>query len=356
MTVMKAVPLDANVRTHGFFLDGRDDAMRTGTYFLRYLGKRAATLFIMLFLLSIAVFYVSRLTPGDPLQSFYGDATQTMSLEEQDAARRRLGFDGPLWLQYGKWLRNILHGDFGISLRYKRPVADVVSPLIGNTLILGGTAYGFVFLLAIGLAVLCARYEDSLLDRCICRAGTTVYYIPAFWMGVILVLIFSVNLKLFPSGGAYGIGRAHDVMNRLRHMVLPMVIMIMSHFWYYAYMIRNKLLDEIRKDYVLLARSKGLGQTRVLLSHCLRNVLPTIVSVMAISIPHVLSGTYIAESVFNYPGIGLLAVSSAKYHDYNLLMLMALVTGTLVIISSQTAQTINEIIDPRMKAAEGMAT
>ncbi len=313
------------------------------------------TLLVMLFLLSVIVFYVSRHTPGDPLQSFYGDATQTMSVEELDAARRRLGLDGPIWLQYGKWLRNILAGDFGISLRYKQPVLDVVAPLIGNTLLLGGSAHGIVFVLAIALALVCARFEDSPLDRLICRAGTAAYYIPSFWMGIILVLVFSVNLKWFPSGGAYGIGRSQDLSSRLRHMILPMSIMILSHLWYYAYMIRNRLLDEVRKDYVLLARSKGLGRTGTLVRHCLRNVLPTIVSIMAISIPHVLSGTYVAETVFNYPGIGLLAVSSAKYHDYNLLMLMILITGTLVIVSSMAAQAVNEIIDPRMKAAERTA-
>jgi peptide/nickel transport system permease protein len=133
-------------------------------------------------------------------------------------------------------------------------------------------------------------------------------------------------------------------------MVLPLVVMIASHLWYYAYMIRNKMLDEARRDYVLLARSKGLGPARILVGHCLRNVLPTIVNIMAISIPHVLSGTYIAESVFNYPGIGFLAVSSAKLHDYNMLMLMVLVTGALVVSSSMIAQGINELIDPRMKA------
>ena len=128
--------------------------------------------------------------------------------------------------------------------------------------------------------------------------------------------------------------------------------MVASHVWYYACMIRNRLLDEVRRDYVLLARSKGLGRRRVLMRHCLRNVLPGIVSLMAISVPHVLSGTYVAETVFNYPGIGLLSVSSAKYHDYNMLMLMVMLAGFLVIVSSILAQAVNEIIDSRMKGAE----
>ena len=171
-------------------------------------------------------------------------------------------------------------------------------------------------------------------------------------LGVLLVLVFSVNLEWLPSSGAYSYGKAGDIADRARHLVLPLAVMVASHLWYYAYMIRNKLLDEVRRDYVLLARSKGLGRTRVLWSHCLRNVMPTVVGIMAISIPHVLSGTYVAEAVFNYPGIGLLAISSAKYHDYNLLMLMVLFTGAMVIISSLLAQSINEAIDPRIKSGE----
>ena len=299
------------------------------------------------------MFYVSRLTPGDPLQSFYGDAMASMSPAELEAARHRLGLDGPIRRQYGAWLGNVVRGDFGISLKYKRPVLDVVSPLIGNTLILGGLAYALVFILAVGVALICARFEDAWPDRLLRRLGTVAFYTPAFWLGVLLVLIFSVNLKWLPGSGAYGIGKAGDWGDRLRHLILPLIVMVAGHLWYYAYMIRNKLLDEVRRDYVSLARAKGLGRTRVLTGHCLRNVLPTIVGIMAVSVPHVLSGTYVAEAVFNYPGIGLLSVSSAKYHDYNLLMLMVLITGALVMLSSLAAQAINEIIDPRMKASEG---
>ncbi|KIR03370.1 Oligopeptide transport system permease protein OppB [Lachnospiraceae bacterium TWA4] len=272
-----------------------------------------------------------------------------MTTAEKDAARARLGLDDSIHIQYVKWLGNALHNNWGLSLKYKMAVMDVVSPLIGNTLLLGGIAYILVFLLATLLAIVCAMHEDTIFDRAICKIGTATYYIPPFWLGVVLVLIFSVNLKWFPSSGAYDIGRAGDVGNRIKHMVLPLIVMIASHLWYYAYMIRNKLLDEVRKDYVLLAKTKGLTKHEIMYKHCFRNVAPTIVSIMAISIPHVLSGTYIAESVFNYPGIGSLSVESAKYHDYNLLMILVLITGVLVILSSILAQTINEVIDPRMK-------
>ena len=145
---------------------------------------------------------------------------------------------------------------------------------------------------------------------------------------------------------------ADCIGNRMMHMILPLVVMIFSHLWYYAYMIRNKFLDEVRKDYVLLARSKGLSKRKILWKHCLRNVMPTIVSIMAVSVHHVTGGTVTVEAVFNYAGIGNLAVESAKYHDYNLLMIDVLITGFIVFLSSFVAQTVNEEIDPRMKDSE----
>lgn len=307
---------------------------------------------LSMLILSIGVFYFARLAPGDPLQSYYGDAVESMTSTELDAARVRLGLDGPIALQYVKWISNAAQGDFGLSLKYKMPALDVITPLIGNTLILGGVAYILVFALAIILALFCAMNEDMWIDRIICKVGTAAYYIPAFWLGVVLVLIFSVNLGWLPSSGAYDIGKSSDLLNRIQHMILPLTVMILSHLWYYAYMIRNKLLDEIRKEYVLLAKSKGCTKSEIVLKHCFRNVAPTIVSIMAISIPHVLSGTFIAEAVFNYPGIGALSVSSAKYHDYNLLMLIVMITGVMVVASSIIAEFINEAIDPRMKLTE----
>lgn len=308
----------------------------------------------MLFVLSFVVFYISRLAPGDPLQSFYNDAVQSMTTQELAAARHRLGLDGSIWTQYTKWLYHISEGDFGISLKYKRPVIDVISPIIKNTIILGCFGYMLVFSGAIFIAILCARFEDAWIDKLICRIGTICFYIPTFWLGVILALVFSANLRWFPSSGAYSIGKSDDWINRVEHMVLPIIVIIISHIWFYAYMIRNKLLDEVCKDYVLLARSKGMGRTRVLTHHCLRNILPTIINIMAISTPHILSGTYVTETVFNYPGIGLMSISSAKYHDYNLLMIIVLITGCLVFVSSLIAQFINEIIDPRMRGPKNM--
>lgn len=326
--------------------------MKQTTKILVMIGKRLLVFLLVMFLLSIAIFYVSRLAPGDPMQSFYGDGLEKMSTQEMDAARHRLGLDGPIYVQYIKWVDNAFHGDFGISFKYKQPAMNIVGALIGNTLFLGITAYIIVFVLAILLGVFCTLHEDTWIDRAICKIGTASTYIPSFWVGLVLILIFSVNFHWFPSGAAYDVGKNYDIINRLYHMVLPLVVMILSHVWYYTYMIRNKLLDEIRKDYVLQAKAKGLTKRKIVYKHCLRNIAPSIVSIMAVSVTHVLSGTYVVEAVFAYPGIGNLSIESAKYHDYNLLMIIVIITGALVILTSLIAQTVNEIIDPRMKVTE----
>ena len=168
-------------------------------------------------------------------------------------------------------------------------------------------------------------------------------------MALVLILIFSVNLKVLPSSGAYSTGNAGNVGDRILHLIMPLTIVGLEHLWYYAYMIRNKILEEVRADYVLLAKAKGLNKKKLMFTHCVRNVMPAYLSIMAIAVPHVLGGTYVVESVFSYPGIGALSYESARYHDYNLLMLLCMMSGILVIFCNIVSQTINEQIDPRMK-------
>ena len=171
-----------------------------------------------------------------------------------------------------------------------------------------------------------------------------------------LILVFAVTLKILPSSGAYTIGKADDIGDRIAHLIMPLTIVTLEHLWYYAYMVRNKILEEVRADYVLLAKSKGLNKKKILFKHCIRNVMPAYLSIMAIAVPHVLGGTFVVESVFSYPGIGALSYESARYHDYNLLMLLCMMSGILVIFCNMLAQVINEHIDPRVKAGEAVET
>ncbi len=315
-----------------------------------FYGKKLFGLLFSIFLLSFIVFYIARLAPGDPLVSYYGDRVEKMSPAQREQAENKLGLNAPVSMQYIKWLENVLHGNFGISYKYKTDVTKVIGERIGNTLALGGIGLLLIFGLALLLGAACAWFEDRLPDRIICQAGAVISCIPEFWLSLILLLIFAVNLKWLPGSGAYTVGREGEWGDRIRHLILPITVVVLGHLWYYAYMIRNKLLQEIRADYVLLAKSKGLKRRSVLFRHCLRNTMPSYLSIMAVSVPHILGGTYIIETVFSYPGIGTLSYESARYKDYNLLMLLCILSGMLVILCNMAAQLINERIDPRIRA------
>ncbi|MBE5901608.1 MAG: ABC transporter permease [Lachnospiraceae bacterium] len=320
---------------------------------IRYYGGKILIFIVSIFVLSFLVFTVSRMAPGDPLVSYYGDRVEKMTLEEREHAENRLGLRDPMLTQYQRFLEKSMQGDFGISYKYKRSATEVVLDRLPYTLVLGGVGFVLIFSLALLLGIVCAVHEDRLLDQIICKVGTVTSCIPEFWVSLMLILIFAVELKLLPSSGAHSL-RVDTLSDRLLHLILPMTVVVLGHLWYYAYMIRNKILEEIRRDYVLLAKAKGLSKRKILYRHCVRNMIPSYLSLMAISVPHILGGTYIVETVFSFPGIGTLAYESARFHDYNLLMLLSLLSGMVVILGNMVAQIINERIDPRIRAKEAM--
>lgn len=307
------------------------------------------TIFSLL-ILSFLVFSFSRLSPGDPLRSYYGDGILKMSTKQMTDARERLGLDKPIYLQYGYWFKASIQGDFGISLKYKEPAIKVIKDFLPNTLLLGGISFLIIAIGALLLGVYCIYYEGKWIDRSICYIGTITSSIPPFWLALIFLFIFSVKWKLLPSSGAYDFGKSNDFANRIQHLILPLLALSISHIWYYAYMVRNKISNEVREEYVRLSKAKGMSKKKTLFVHCLKNIMPTYLSLMALSLPHLLGGTYVIETVFSYPGLGLLSFESAKYHDYNMLMVLTLMTGVLVIIANDIVILLQGIIDPRMKS------
>ena len=314
-----------------------------------YGGKKIVSFLLSVFFLSVFVFYISRLTPGDPLVSYYGERVEKMSSTQREQAEEMLGLNKPISIQYIRWLERALHGDFGISYKYKMDAAQVIGGRIGNTLLLGGTGFLMIFLFALLLGVLCAWKEDGLADRIICKIGTVTCCIPEFWLALLLILVFSVQLQWLPGSGAYTIGRESDLIGRIEHLILPLAVVVTVHLWYYAYMVRNQILAEVRMDYVLFARSKGLKKQSIFFRYCLRSVFPAYLNLMAMAVPHIMGGTYMVELVFSYPGIGTLSYESARYQDYNLLMLLSLISGSVVILSNMAAKICSEKIDPRMR-------
>lgn len=315
---------------------------------IKYILTRLIEMLIVLILLSLIVFVLSRLCPGDPLRSWYGDGVDRMSTYEKSVAREDLGLNKSIPSQYGIWVNDLIHGNLGLSYKYKRPVSNVISAFIGNTLLFGITAFVITFILAFFLGRFSAEHEGTRLDKLICKAGIVSGNIPLFFLSVICILVFSVKLHIFPTGGAYSYGASGSKIDRLWHLVLPVFVMVIGHLWYYSYMVRNLLLEEMRKDYVLILKAYGMPRVKIIKKYCMKNILPPMITVMAIAVPHLLGGMYVVEMVFGYPGIGKLSFESALYKDYNLFMTTTLLTGAIVVVCNYLAQIISECIDTRM--------
>ena len=314
-----------------------------------YLARRLLRLLGMLLLLSLLVFLMARLSPGDPLRSWYGDGVERMSAAEKAAMSHKLGLDRSLPVQYGIWLRGVLTGDLGISLRYKQPVTTVIGNVLLNTVALGVLSYVLTFLLAFRMGQKSALSEGSLRDRWLTRWSITVGSIPSFFLALLLILILAVQLPLFPTGGAYSYGMKYSLPDRLWHLVLPTAVIVLGHVGYYGLMVRNLLAEETRKDYVLLLKSQGMPKTEIVNRCCTRNILSTMIPAMSLAVPHLLGGTYVVEMVFGYPGLGTLTFESALYKDYNLLMAITLLTGAVVIVCNFLGEILSARVDPRMR-------
>ena len=180
-----------------------------------YFGKKALAFLLSVLVLSLAVFYVSRLAPGDPLVSYYGDRAEKLTPQERAQAEEKLGLDEPIFTQYVRWAQNALRGDFGISYKYKMPAAEVIASRAGNTLLLGGIGFVLIFTLSLLLGMLCAQREGTLFDRAVCKLGTITSCIPEFWLSLLLILIFAIELRVLPSSGAYSIGQQNNIARGL---------------------------------------------------------------------------------------------------------------------------------------------
>lgn len=308
-------------------------------------------LFLTLFVLSIMVFSMARLAPGDPLVSYFGGGVERMSTLEKEEARERLGLNKSLPVQYRVWVENAFQGDLGISYKYKVPVTKVIHDMIPGSMRLGGTSFLLIFILALPLGAVCALKEGSALDRILTRSGVITGSIPVFWISLVLILIFSVFLGVLPASGEANSGDS-SFSGHLPYLILPILAHLISHLWYFGYLARNLYLSEMEKEYMLMHRMRGMKKREILLRHGTRNIFPAYLTLMTNSLPHLLGGTYVIEEVFGFPGLGKLAFESAKYHDYNLLMVIALFTGALVIMMNMLGEAVSVMISPAL-AREG---
>jgi peptide/nickel transport system permease protein len=302
---------------------------------------------IVLVLVSAITFLLVNLAPGGPSSLMRMDATP----EQREALTRRLGLDQPLPLRYVQWLGGALHGDFGTSLSSNEPVATRIAQRLPNTLVLAIVSLGLSIVLGIPLGVMAALRRNTLVDVLVALASVFGLSIPAFWLGIMLILTLSVNLNWLPSSGITTSGGDGDVLDRLAHLIMPALVLSTTVLPYVVRFTRSALLEVLNQDYVRTATAKGLARVRVVYGHALRNALVPVVSIVGTLVPRLVGGAVVTEAVFGWPGMGRLAVEAANGRDYPLIVAITVVVAGVVVLTSLIVDLAYTWLDPRIRLA-----
>jgi len=308
--------------------------------------QRLAQALVTLLLLSFLVYTLIGLMPGDPVDLMIA-GNPNMTAEDAARLREIYGLDRPLIARYGSWLSSALTGELGYSRLYGLPVLDVIFPRLLNTLLLMGIALGLTVTLAVPLGVLAACRKNRLTDRLIgifCLAGISL---PAFWLGLLLIALFSVTLGWLPAGAVLDSG---DIKIRLLSMVLPVLTLTLAGLAIYIRHLRSAMIDALRADHIRTARAKGCSEPRVVWHHAFRAALPPLVTLFMLDLGTLVGGAMTVETVFAWPGMGKLMFDAVMGNDYNLALCGFLVLATCVLIANMFADMLYALLDARVAA------
>lgn len=318
-----------------------------------YIGKQLLRMILLVIAVSIAAFTLMSMSPVDPLQANVGQAALgSMSQEQKEKLEAYWGVDEPPVQRYLAWAKDFFTGDFGVSLQYRQPVADVIAVKLSNSLILMITAWilsGIIgFILGVTAGVMRGRWPDKLIrGYCVVISST-----PAFWLALLLLMIFGVWLKVLPIGLSVPIGLEAEgvtLLDRLRHAILPAVTLSITGVANIALHTREKMIDIMESDYVLFARARGESTWQIVRRHGLRNVLLPAITLQFASISEIFGGSVLVEQVFSYAGMGQAAVSAGLNSDMPLLMAITIVSALIVFGGNLIANILYGIVDPRIR-------
>ena len=309
-----------------------------------YILRRIVSLIPVLLLVSIVAFALMHLTPGDPVAGILGeDATA----EEIERVRQQLGLDRPIYEQYIVWLWNAVRGDLGHGIFTNEPVTTMIVQRVEPTLLLAGTALVFTLLFGIPFGMLAAIKRNSLLDQSLMVVALLGVSMPNFWLGLNLILLFSVYLGWFPTGGYTPLGES--VVGAFRSVFLPALALGLSQAALVARMTRASMLEVLRQDYVRTARAKGLTNQLVYIRHGLKNALLPVITVIGVVATVLVGGTVVTETVFTMPGAGRLVVNSVLRRDYPVVQGAILMVAVAYVIINLIVDLIYVYIDPRVR-------
>lgn len=302
-----------------------------------------------LVILSILVFMLAKLMPGDP---FTGLLTPQTSAEQIHQLKVQAGLYDPWYIQYWHWIVRIFHGDLGMSYQFKSPVASLIAERATNTLWLSLLTVILSYAIAIPLGVVAGRYENSKKDKLIQFYSFVVYAIPAFVFYLLGVYIFGYKLHWFPTSGSVSVNAEEGMsylFSRIDHMILPAVLMALLSTTSIIQYLRSEIIDNTNQDFVKTARAKGVSERSVFWKHILRNSLLPIAAFFGYSITGLLGGSIFVETIFGYPGMGLLFMDSIGSRDYSVITALVMLYGALNLLGTLLSDIVLSIVDPRVR-------
>jgi peptide/nickel transport system permease protein len=319
---------------------------------LLYILRRALQAVPVLLAIIILTFLLLKLAPGDAAEVLAGEAGSA-SPEYMAQLRQRFGLDKPIHIQLLAYLKNVLTLNLGFSFRHSMPVLELIMGRIGPTLLLMGTTFtlaiGFGVLLGMLAAVRVNTWRDSLISV----LSLVSYATPLFWVGLMLILIFSIRWGWFPTSGMENIAAFHEGWNRVldiaHHLVLPAITLSLFYLAVYTRLMRASMLEQAGMDYVTTAKAKGLTERRITFKHILRNAVLPVVTMAGVQVGGLLGGSVVVESVFGWPGLGLLAFESLFARDLNLLLGIFAFSACLVVVINLSVDIIYTFLDPRIE-------
>lgn len=300
-------------------------------------------------ILSVLIFVLAKLMPGDP---FSGMITPQTSPSQIHALKVEAGLYDPWYVQYWHWIVRLFHGDFGMSYQFHSPVVNLIASRAVNTLWLSLLTVILSYALAIPLGLIAGRYEDSKRDKAIQIYNYVSYAIPAFVVYLLGLWFFGYILGWFPTSGSVSLGASGFfgvALSRLYHMILPAILMALISTTGVVQYLRSEIIDAKRQDYVKTARAKGVPESKVFSRHIFRNSLLPIAAFAGYSITGLLAGSIFVETVFAYPGMGLLFVNSIINRDYSVITVLVLLFGILNLVGTLLSDIILSIVDPRIR-------
>lgn len=317
----------------------------------KFILRRLLIMIPQLFILSVIVFILAKAMPGDALTGRQIDPRANPQVIEQQ--REQMGLNDPWHEQYIHWVKNISKGDWGISYTFKVKVTDVIEDRIWNTVNLALLTLIFTYLLAIPLGVISGRYSDSWMDKAITGYTYIGFATPVFIFAIMMLFVFGFGLGWFPTGGSVSPqveeGTLAYAFSKLNHMILPAFSTALISTTSIIQYLRSEVIDNKGKDYVRTARSKGVPETQIYSHHILRNSLLPITAFLGYEITGVIGGSVIIETIFSYPGIGQLFLSSVQARDFSIVTAVVMMTGFATLLGTLLSDVILSMVDPRIR-------